>query len=99
MRVLLAGESWVTHSIHVKGVDSFNTSTYTEGADRLREALAVAQIEVEYLPGHLVPARFPPPPPSWPITARSSGATSARTACCWPPTPSSARPPPRTGSP
>jgi len=59
MRVLLAGESWVTHSVHVKGVDSFNTSSYTEGADRLREALAAAQIEVDYLPGHLVPARFP----------------------------------------
>jgi uncharacterized membrane protein len=28
MRVLLAGESWVTHSVHVKGVDSFDTSTY-----------------------------------------------------------------------
>jgi uncharacterized membrane protein len=59
MRVLLAGESWITHSVHVKGVDSFNASSYTEGADRLREALAAAQIEVDYLPGHLVPARFP----------------------------------------
>ena len=59
MRILLAGESWVTHSVHVKGVDSFNTSTYVEGAGRLREALAAAQIEVDYLPAHLVPARFP----------------------------------------
>ena len=59
MRVLLAGESWVTHSVHVKGVDSFNTSSYTEGADRLREALAAANLEVDYLPAHLVPARFP----------------------------------------
>jgi uncharacterized membrane protein len=25
MRVLLCGESWVTHSLHVKGVDSFST--------------------------------------------------------------------------
>jgi uncharacterized membrane protein len=59
MRVLLAGESWVTHSVHVKGVDSFTTSAYVEGAGRLREALAAAHIEVDYLPGHLVPARFP----------------------------------------
>ncbi len=59
MRVLLAGESWVTHSVHVKGVDSFNTSTYVEGADRLRQALGAAGLEVDYLPGHLVPARFP----------------------------------------
>jgi uncharacterized membrane protein len=59
MRVLLAGESWITHSVHVKGVDSFGTSTYVEGADRLREALGQAGAEVDYLPGHLVPARFP----------------------------------------
>jgi uncharacterized membrane protein len=59
MRVLLAGESWVTHSVHIKGVDSFNTSTYTEGAGRLREALGAAGVEVDYLPGHLVPGRFP----------------------------------------
>ena len=59
MRILLAGESWVTHSVHVKGVDSFNTSAYVEGAGRLREALAAAQIDVDYLPAHLVPARFP----------------------------------------
>jgi uncharacterized membrane protein len=59
MRVLLAGESWVTHSVHVKGVDSFDTSTYVEGAGRLIEALGTAGLEVDYLPGHLVPARFP----------------------------------------
>ena len=59
MRVLLAGESWVTHSVHVKGVDSFGTSTYVEGADRLREALGRAHADVDYLPAHLVPPRFP----------------------------------------
>ncbi len=59
MRVLLCGESWVTHSLHIKGIDSFTTSSYVEGADRLREVLAAAGIEVEYLPGHLTPARFP----------------------------------------
>jgi Putative glutamine amidotransferase len=59
MRVLLCGESWVTHSLHIKGVDSFTTSSYTEGAGRLREALAASGIDAEYLPGHLVPAQFP----------------------------------------
>jgi uncharacterized membrane protein len=62
MRVLLAGESWVTHSVHLKGVDSFDTSTYTEGAGRLIEALGQAGLEVDYLPAHLVPARFPATP-------------------------------------
>ena len=59
MPVLLCGESWVTHSVHIKGVDSFNTSTYVEGADQLRAALTSSGIEIDYLPGHLVPARFP----------------------------------------
>jgi uncharacterized membrane protein len=59
MRVLLCGESWITHSVHIKGVDSFNTSSYVEGADRLRAVLASADIQVDYLPGHLTPARFP----------------------------------------
>jgi uncharacterized membrane protein len=59
MRVLLCGESWVTHSLHIKGVDSFNTSAYVEGADRLRGVLSAAGADVDYLPGHLTPARFP----------------------------------------
>ena len=59
MRVLLCGESWVTHSLHIKGVDSFTTSAYVEGAGQLRAALSAAGIEAEYLPGHLVPGQFP----------------------------------------
>jgi len=59
VRVLLCGESWVTHSVHIKGVDSFSTSSYVEGAGALREALTGAGIDVDYLPGHLVPAGFP----------------------------------------
>ena len=59
MRVLLCGESWVTHSLHIKGVDSFTTSAYVEGASQLRAALSGAGIDVDYLPGHLVPGQFP----------------------------------------
>jgi uncharacterized membrane protein len=59
MRALLCGESWVTYSTHVKGVDSFSTSSYVEGAGRLREAMHGAGIDVDYLPGHLVPGTFP----------------------------------------
>lgn len=59
MRVLLAGESWMSHTIHVKGFDSFTTSTYAEGAGPLREALAAGGHEVVYLPNHLAPSQFP----------------------------------------
>jgi len=31
MRVLLCGESWVTHSLHIKGVDSFTTCAKAAG--------------------------------------------------------------------
>src|SRR3990172_6529599 len=44
--VLIAGESWMTHSIHVKGVDSFTTSSYEEGVGYLRAALEGGDFEV-----------------------------------------------------
>jgi uncharacterized membrane protein len=58
-RVLIAGESWVSTTTHVKGFDSFTTSTYAEGADDLRAALGAGGFEVDFLPNHLAPTRFP----------------------------------------
>ena len=59
VKVLLAGESWMTHSIHVKGFDSFTTSSYQEGAGPMIEALEQAGHQVTYLPNHLAPNEFP----------------------------------------
>lgn len=59
IRVLIAGESWVTQSTHIKGVDSFTTSAYVEGVGPLRRALEDRGHRVEHLPAHLVPAEFP----------------------------------------
>ncbi|BCV23843.1 glutamine amidotransferase [Gelria sp. Kuro-4] len=59
MRVLLAGESWVTHMIHVKGFDSFTTSKYEEGAAWLLKALQGAGMEVDYQPSHVAQDHFP----------------------------------------
>lgn len=58
-RVLIAGESWVTVTTHIKGVDSFSTHSYTEGVGPLREALRAAGHTVTHLPAHLVPQEFP----------------------------------------
>jgi uncharacterized membrane protein len=58
-RVLLAGESWVSTTTHVKGFDSFTTSTYAEGADDLRAALATGDFAVDFLPNHVAPTGFP----------------------------------------
>lgn len=59
-RLLLAGESWVSHTIHQKGFDSFTTTSYHEGADAMRAALEQGGFTVDFLPNHLAPARFPP---------------------------------------
>jgi uncharacterized membrane protein len=59
MRVLIAGESWMTHSIHVKGFDSFTTSSYHEGVGPLRTALERAGHAVTYLPNHRASDAFP----------------------------------------
>lgn len=59
LRVLIAGESWVTHSIHQKGFDSFTTTSYHEGVGPLRTVLETAGIEVDYLPNHLAAGAFP----------------------------------------
>lgn len=58
-RVLIAGESWVTHSIHVKGFDTFTTSTYEEGVRWLRDALEAAGHRVRFMPNHEANAEFP----------------------------------------
>ena len=38
-KVLLAGESWMSYTTHVKGFDSFYTSTYETGEKWLKAAL------------------------------------------------------------
>jgi uncharacterized membrane protein len=58
-RVLIAGESWVTHSIHTKGFDSFTTTEYNEGVAWLRAALEGGGWEVTFIPNHLAAREFP----------------------------------------
>jgi uncharacterized membrane protein len=61
-RVLIAGESWVTHSIHTKGFDSFTTTEYNEGVQWLKAALEGGGWEVTFLPNHLASRDFPQTP-------------------------------------
>ncbi len=58
-KVLIAGESWVTHSIHTKGFDSFTTTEYNEGVRWLKAALEQGGWEVTFLPNHLAAREFP----------------------------------------
>ena len=58
-RVLLAGESWTTTSIHVKGFDSFTTVEYAEGGGALIAALERAGHDVTFMPNHVAATAFP----------------------------------------
>ena len=35
-KILIAGESWMSHTVHVKGFDSFTTSVYEEGIEYIK---------------------------------------------------------------
>jgi uncharacterized membrane protein len=59
VRVLLAGESWVSATTHNKGWDFFSSTVYETGIRNLQSALEGSRIELEHLPGHLVPEKFP----------------------------------------
>jgi uncharacterized membrane protein len=59
VRVLLAGESWVVQTTHIKGVDYFTQCSYGEGARWLRRAIEGGGNELRHLPSHLAPEQFP----------------------------------------
>jgi uncharacterized membrane protein len=61
-RVLIAGESWIMHTIHQKGFDDFRTTAYGEGHQWLSAALSAGGFEVEHLPNHLANEKFPMTP-------------------------------------
>ncbi len=58
-KVLLAGESWTSHTIHVKGFDTFTTSEYAEGATELIKGLQKLGHSVTFMPNHVAPSDFP----------------------------------------
>ncbi|MDA8193737.1 MAG: glutamine amidotransferase [Thermaerobacter sp.] len=58
MKILLAGESWISSSTHIKGFDGFGTAVYQSGAEPLIRALEPVA-EVVYLPNHLAAREFP----------------------------------------
>jgi uncharacterized membrane protein len=59
VRVLLAGESWVSNSTHFKGWDFFSSTVYETGIGYLKQSLEGTDIEFAHLPGHLAAEEFP----------------------------------------
>ena len=58
-RILLAGESWMSHTTHVKGFDTFFTAVYETGKDFLIAALEKGGYALDYIPNHLAGEQFP----------------------------------------
>ena len=59
IRVLIAGESWMTAATHFKGWDFFSSATFHTGVEHLRRALERQRIEVVYMPSHEAATAFP----------------------------------------
>jgi uncharacterized membrane protein len=58
-KVLLAGESWVSAASHYKGHDQFASVTFHRGAEPLVAVLRDSAFDLDYMPGHEVPEKFP----------------------------------------
>lgn len=59
LKLLLAGESWMTTATHIKGWDQFDSATYHRGADDFVAAMKAAGIDIEYMPNHVAASDFP----------------------------------------
>ena len=59
LSVMVVGESWIKHTIHLKGFDQFHTTEYEEGAGVFLAALGNAGFDVTYIRAHEVSRRFP----------------------------------------
>lgn len=58
-KVLLAGESWMSASVHYKGFDAFSSASFHRGAEPLVAALADSPFELTYMPVHEAAEAFP----------------------------------------
>jgi uncharacterized membrane protein len=59
LSVLVIGESWIKHTVHMKGFDQFHTTEYEEGGSAFLDSLAGAGFAVTYIRAHEVSGRFP----------------------------------------
>jgi uncharacterized membrane protein len=59
IRVLLAGESWVTNSSHYKGWDFYSSAAYETGVKDLQTVLKSGGMEFTHMPSHLAAEEFP----------------------------------------
>lgn len=63
-KVLVAGESWIKHTVHMKGFDQFHTTEYEEGGWVFLDGLTESGFGVTYVRAHEISSRFPDDPAS-----------------------------------
>jgi uncharacterized membrane protein len=59
MHVLIAGETWVTHKVEVKGFSSYSTGAYAVGLTELVDGLRAHGHEVTHIANHEASEAFP----------------------------------------
>jgi hypothetical protein len=84
MKVLLVGETWITHATHVRGWDSCTTTTFYSGADAFLSLLEGTGIEVKQLAHTLPRPRSPLRRPRARPRTSCSSPTSGPTRCSIP---------------
>lgn len=58
-KILLAGESWMSFTTHVKGFDTFYTSVYETGKEWIEKAIKEAGYEFVFIPNYEAMDGFP----------------------------------------
>ena len=59
VRVLIAGETWITHKVEIKGFAAYSTGGYAVGLTKLVEGLTEHGHEVTHITNHDAVERFP----------------------------------------
>jgi uncharacterized membrane protein len=59
LRILFAGESWMSHGTHIKGFSTFETGFYEEGWAPLKAAFESGGHQLTYLRNHEAGTQFP----------------------------------------
>jgi uncharacterized membrane protein len=59
VHVLIAGETWMTHKVEVKGFSSYSTGAYAVGLTQLVDGLREHGHEVTHIPNHEAVDAFP----------------------------------------
>jgi len=59
IKFLLAGESWVSSTTHLKGWDFFSSTVFETGINYLESVFNGTDIEFIHMPGHIAAGSFP----------------------------------------